>query len=143
MPSTKALYKSKVRASFVKYCAKAGTDPTTCHPNVVINFLGGLVHEKELLYQAVCGYRSAISKQHTGINGVPLGQLPEIKRLGRAIFIEKPPLPSYLEIWDVDKVLSYIEAGPSAAELTELELSRKTASLTFMLTLSRFAQTAV
>jgi hypothetical protein len=136
--STKALYESKVRA-FAKYCTVTGADPTTCHPNIVINFLAELIREKGLSYQTVCGYRSAIFKHHAGVSGVPLGQLPEIKRLARGIFIEKRPLPRYAEIWDMDKVLSYLEAGPSAADLTDMELSRKTASLSFTLTLSRFA----
>ena len=43
-----------------------------------------------------------------------------------------------MEIWDVDKVLSYLATGQSVAELTDMELSRKTATLTFTLTLSRF-----
>ena len=82
--------------AFAKYCAVSGADPTNCHPNVVVNFLAELIHKKGLLYQTVCGYRSAISKQHAGIGGMHLGQLPEIKRLARAIFIKKPHLR---DIW--------------------------------------------
>ena len=81
--------------------------------NVITNFLTGFVHEKGLLYPTVCGYISAISKQHAAINGVPLEQLPEIKKLARANFIEKPPIPRYLEIWDVDRVLSLRPRGRS------------------------------
>ena len=107
--STKALYKSKMKA-FAKYCAISGANPKTCHPNVIVNFIAKLVRKKRLSYQTVCGYPSAISKQHAG---VPLEQLPEIKRLARANFIEKPPIPRYLEIWDVDRVLSLRPRGRS------------------------------
>ena len=92
--STKALYKSKMKA-FAKYCAISGADPKTCHPNVVVNFLAELVCKKGLSYQIVCGYRSAIFKQHIGFGSMQLGQLPEIKKLAQAVFIMKTALPRY------------------------------------------------
>ena len=54
MVSTKAQYKSKVKG-FKDYCAKSGANPTNCHPNVVLNFLTGLIQlqDKGLCYQTV------------------------------------------------------------------------------------------
>ena len=123
--------------NFTKYCTKVGDEPSSCHQNIVVNFLTMLVREKGMLYQMVCGYGSAISKQHKGFNGIPLGHLLEIKKLVRAIFIKKPPLPRYSEIWDVDKVLSYLANGPSLARLSNMEVAQRTVTLTFILTLSR------
>ena len=100
-PSTKSLYGSRNRA-FARYCSGLGVDTATCHPNVLANFLTSLIREKKMAYQTLCGYRSAISKQHEGVNGVPIGQLAMIKKLIRAVFIESPPLPRYSQIWDVD-----------------------------------------
>ena len=134
--STKAQYTSKMRV-FSEYCAKEGADPSTCHINIVINFITMLVREKELGYNTVCGYRSAIGRQHVGVAGVPLSQHPSIKRLVKACFIEKPPLPRYADIWDVDQVLRHLEGMPHASTLSMMDLSIKTASLTFILTLSR------
>ena len=105
---------------------------------MVTNFLTGLLRDKDLAYQTICGYRSAISRQHTGVAGTPLGQHPTIKRLVRACFLEKPPLPRYADIWDVDRVLQYLESMPPVSELLDMDLSIKTATLTFILTLSRF-----
>ena len=130
-------YESKT-AAFRAHCTKVGVDPTCCHVNVVINFLTGLLRDKDLAYQTICGYRSAISRQHTGVAGTPLGQHPTIKRLVRACFLEKPPLPRYADIWDVDRVLQYLESMPPVSELLDMDLSIKTATLTFILTLSRF-----
>ena len=123
---------------FTKYCTKVGANPKTCHPNIVANFVAELVRDKDLSYQTICGYRSAIARQHDGVDGVPLGALPQIKRLVRAVFVEKPPQPRYAAVWDVDKVLTHLEAGPNTADLSDMELSVKTATLTFILTLSRF-----
>ena len=97
--------------NFTKYCTEVGDEPSSCHQNIVVNFLTMLVREKGMLYQTVCGYWSAISKQHKGVNGVPLGHLLKIKKLLRAIFIKKPLLPRYSEIWDVNKVLSHLANG--------------------------------
>ena len=41
-------------------------------------------------------------------------------------------------MWDVDRVLAHLEAGPSLADLSDMDLSVQTATLTFILTLSRF-----
>ena len=65
--------------------------------------------EKKLSYTTVCSYRSAIAKQHVGLGDVPLGKLAEMRRLTRTCFIERPPLPCYGDIWDVDRLLSYLE----------------------------------
>ena len=92
--STKALYKSKMKA-FAKYCAISGANPKTCHPNVIVNFIAKLVRKKRLSYQTVCGYPSAISKQHIGFCGMEVRQLPEIKKLAQAVFIMKTALPRY------------------------------------------------
>ena len=123
---------------FEAYCAKVGVGTTDCSVNVVLNFLTELVQERGLSYQTICGYRSAIARQHEGVGGVPLGQLPAVRRLARAVFIERPPLPRYADIWDVDTVLGYLEGMPPASELSLMDLSIKTASLAFIMTLSRF-----
>ena len=65
--------------AFADYCRKEGTDTKSCHPNVMINFLTMLTLEKGLSYQTFCGYRSAIAKQHIGMDNTPLGMMPEIK----------------------------------------------------------------
>ena len=57
--STKAHYKSKVKG-FTDYCAESGTNPKTCHPNGVLNFLTGHVRDKGCYHQTICGYRSDI-----------------------------------------------------------------------------------
>ena len=98
--STKKAYMSKVKA-FATYCMKEGTNTKSCHPNVVINYLTTLALEKGLSYQTICRYRSAITKQHIGVDGTPLWMIPEIKQLVRAMFINRPLFPRYTDTWDV------------------------------------------
>ena len=61
-------------------------DPTTCPENVIVNFLTKLRKTFGYKYQTVSGYRSAISKYHLGLSGVPVGQTKNVKRLTRADF---------------------------------------------------------
>ena len=135
--SIKKTYKSKVEA-LATYCLKKGTNTKFCHPNDVINFLTTLAQEKGLSYQTVCGYCSVIAKQHISVGGMSLGLLPEIKRMAQAIFIDRPPLSRYANCWDVNRVLEYLETGPSLTDLLDMDLSVKTATITLILTLSRF-----
>lgn len=115
-----------------------GADPTSCHENVVLNFLAELRRDKALSYQTICGYRSAIGRQHTSLGETALSRLPAIRRLIRACFVEKPPLPRYGDIWEVDTVLKYLESLHPAASLSDFDLSVKTVTLAFILSLSRF-----
>lgn len=134
--STRSQYDARINV-FRLYCEEVGADPATCHVNTVLNFLTGLWQEKKLSYQSICGYRSAIAKQHVGLGDVPLGKFTEVRRLVRACFLERPPLPKYGDIWDVDRVLTYLETLHPALTLSAMDLAMKTASLTFILTLSR------
>ena len=102
--STKKTYRSMVN-TFADYCAKQNANTKSCHPNIVINYFTMLAVVKGLSYQTISGHRSAIAKQHIGVGGLPLGMLPEIKRLARAIFIDRPPLPRYAKCWDVLQTL--------------------------------------
>ena len=130
--STKKTYKSKVGV-FATYCTKEGTNTKSCHPNVVINFFMMLARDKGLSYQIICGYRSAIARQHISVGGTLLGLLPEIKRLAQPIFIDRPPLPRYTDCWDVNRVLEHLETGPSLTDLSDMDLSVMTATITFIL----------
>ena len=124
--------------AFADYCTKEGTNTKSRHSNVVINYLTTLPLEKGLSYQTICGYRSVIAKQHIGVDSTTLGMIPEIKRLVRAIFIDRPPLSRYTNCWDVNQVLEHLETSPSLSSLLDMDLSIKTATITFILTLSRF-----
>ena len=138
-PSTKKVYNSRIKI-FSEYCKSVGADPQTCPTVVVVNFLALLASKRNLSYQTVCGYRSAIARQHKG--NLPLGQLPIIKRLARACFLEKPPVPKYGDIWDVDILVRHLATMHPPESLSTMDLSCKTAALFFILSLSRSSSVA-
>ena len=111
-----------------------------CPVETVVNFLTHLRRDLGFEYQTICGYRSASAKQHCGVGEVPLGQVQMVKRITKACFIEKPPIPRYGDIWDVDKVLGHIERMHPPESLSNIELAAKTATLTFILSLSRWTK---
>ena len=139
--STKKVYRSRWR-TFTSYCKDVGADPSTCPVEVVVNFLAILRRVKGYEYQTICGYRSAIASKHRGLGETPLGKVASIKKLTKACFNEAPPIPRYGDIWDVDKLLSHLEKMHPLDSLSDMELSIKTVSLTFILSLSRASSIA-
>ena len=138
-PATKKIYKSRA-AKFDEYCEELGVDPSTCAVEVIANFLADCVRIDNLSYQTVCGYRSAIARNHSG--NLPIGRLPIIKRLTRAVFLERPPVPRYAEVWEVDTLLAHLRTMHPAESLSIMDLSVKTAALVFILSLSRSSSVA-
>ena len=70
-----------------------------------------MFYEKNLEYRTINNYRSAISAYHNYVEGKPVGQHPLVCALLSGIFIEKPPKPRYVFIWDVQVVLVYIKTN--------------------------------
>ena len=90
----------------------------------IIEFLTKL-HNDGLQYRTINTYRSAISKNHDLIEGVPVGKHSLVVRHMRAIFNEKPPLPKYEFSWDVDKVLNKILSWDDNEKMGVKKLSWK------------------
>ena len=61
----------------------------------------------------------------------------ETRRLAAAVFINRLLL-RYTKVWNIDKGLVHLEAGPSVADLWDMDLSVKMVILTFIPTLFRF-----
>ena len=112
----------------------------TAPVEVVTNFLGIMSDTLGYSYQSVCGFRSAIAKAHLG--PAAIGKAPAVRRLTRAAFIANPPLPRYTDIWDVDKLLSYLETLHPLSRLSDFELGMKTAALVTIFSLSRASSVA-
>ena len=105
-PGTRIAYKSSW-GKWVSWCNERSINYVQTTVDNVIEFLTKL-HIEGLQYRTINTYRSAISQNHSLIDGVQVVNHPLIIRHTRAIFSQKPPTPKYDSSWAVDKVLNEI-----------------------------------
>lgn len=85
--------------------------------------------EQGKAYNTINGYRSAISARHPKIDGVQVGQHPDIVRLMMGVFNKRPPIPRYSETWCVDLVLGTIKSLGTDEDMDIKSLTCKLAML--------------
>ena len=90
-----------------------------------------------LEYSTMNVYRSALSAYHPKINGYSVGQHPEVTRLLAGMFNQKPPIPRYVETWDVNAVLGTIKAMGDNTYLNDKDLTQKLAMLLALTNVTR------
>ena len=112
---------------WISWCEERGTDPVSGPVSEVANFLADLF-EKGYQQRSINAYRSAIASAHDRVDGVSIGQHPIISRLMAGVANERPPQPQYSSTWDIDKVLTYMEAKGSNELLSLKDLTLKTAT---------------
>ena len=93
--------------------------------------------DNKLAFRTIGVIRSAISAYHHHIEGNPVGEHPLIKRMMTGVRNCRPPTPKYCVIWDVQKVLDWINALDHNSKLPLRILSWKTAILLALTTASR------
>ena len=86
------------------YCNSQGIDPVSASVAQAINFLAELVCTG-VGYSAINTARSAISTI-LEVNNSTFGMHPMAKRFLKGVFEQKPSLPRYDVIWDVNQVLN-------------------------------------
>ena len=89
--------------------------------------------EKGLAYRTINAHRSAISAYHEPLHGYPIGRSPLVFSLLSGVFNLGPPQRKNPFIWDVDKVLCYLNSLRAHKNLLDKELTLK---LTIMLALT-------
>ena len=110
---------------------RSGTFPFSPNIQDILDFLTGLYHSG-LGYSALNTARSALSSLIMLPCQVSLGNHPLISRFMRGVFQQRPSLPRYTEIWDVNIVLSYLRKLSPAESLSLKTLTYK---VTMLLTL--------
>jgi hypothetical protein len=121
---------------FRDFCVNREIDPLSCSPASVVKFLRS-IYEAGASYSTVNFYRSAVSKLHLGVSGIPMGQHPLVSRAVKSVFRLRPPLPKYTTCYDVSKVLDYLVNLPADNELSLKQLTCKALFLTCFSSLSR------
>ena len=95
------------------------------------------MYQKGLQYNTLGTYRSTISAFHTGFDGIPVGEHPEVKKLMRGINNIRPPQPKYTAIWDVDQVLDTLRTLYPNETLSAKLLTEKTCTLLGLIAIPR------
>ena len=124
------------------WCHRRQIDPYRCDLTYIINFLAELF-QQGMEYYTVNSYRSAISAYHEFIDGEPVGKHPLVCSALKGVFNLRPPQPKYVFIWDVEKVLNFMDSLPVNKELSPKILTLKVATLMSLTAASRCSEISV
>jgi integrase len=109
--STRDTYNSKLRL-FFSWCEEKGLEPLSATLPEVANFLEFLFKERKLKPTTITVYRAAISSVHKGWRGFSVGESPELSRLIKNFFQERPSRKSLLPSWSLPLVLAKLTQHP-------------------------------
>ena len=103
---------------------------------LLVLFKTGVKSKSGLGYSAINTARSALSTLVV-VDGKPAGQHPLVCRFLKAVFNERPALPRYNTIWDVNVVLDYLVTLSPVRKLSLKDLTRKLVMLLSVLSAQR------
>jgi hypothetical protein len=92
---------------------------------------------KELSFNTITGYRTAISEIHEHIDNAPIGSHPDISRFMHAIHSENPPPTKSDDPINITPSLDHIKELGDNDDISTHDLSMKTAFLLALVTASR------
>jgi hypothetical protein len=120
----------------VLWC-KGYIDPISASVENRINFLSEL-YTQGLSYSAINTARSALSTILLVPDGTTFGNHPLVTRFVKGVFVSRPALPRYTEIWDISLVFNYLRTLHPVEELNLKELTLKTVMLLAILSGQRY-----
>jgi len=103
-------------------------NPFRCSLILILEFLTDSF-DRGLQYNTLAGYRSAISAFHEPIDGVTVGKHPQVSALLTGVYNSRFPQPKYNFIWDVEKVVTYLQSLGSDSTLDDKTLTMKLTTL--------------
>ena len=106
-------------------------DPIVTDVKNALDFLHGM-YKRGCRYSGICTARSALFSTVTITGYERMSNHPLISRYVKGIYNKHPPLPKYVNIWKMNKLLTYYDNMGPNSELTFKQLCRKIAVL-FML----------
>ena len=120
-------------AKWELFCKNNKITPSQATTEDGIEFLTSLF-KSGLGYSAVNTARSALSAVMKINDNISFGEHPLVCRFIKGVFQLKPALPKYTHIWDVEKVLSYLQTLAPVSSLDLKQLSLKLATFLAILT---------
>lgn len=132
---TKVAYNS-AWGKWCRWCDTNEVNPFQASVANVTNFLANCFQDG-IEYATLNVYRSSLSAYHPEVEGFKIGQHPIVKQFMTGVFNSRPPVPRYVETWDVDKVLNCIEKMGDNSELQDKQLTMKLAMLLGLVNVGR------
>ena len=126
---------------FQKFCQDIGQNPFTCDPVSIVKYIRS-IYDSGAAYSTVNHHRSCISKFHSGFGPMSAGTHPLVSQALKAVFRLRPPLPKYVNTFDISLVFTYILSLPPNDQLSLKLLSYKTVFLLTSSTISRLSSLA-
>jgi hypothetical protein len=122
--------------TWLSWCEINSCDPTTCAVNRICDFFVDML-AKEMSFNTIAGYRTAISEIHDHVDGVSIGSHPDIAKIMQAIHWENPPPSRQDEPIDLTPSLKFIHDLGDNDSMAIRDLFIKTAFLMALVTASR------
>ena len=104
------------------YCTKRKNNPLSTTVNEILLFLTEL-YNNVCHYSGLCNACSALATSVQLIGGPNVSNHPLICCFIKGIYNRHPPMPRYAKIWDINKVLNYIDSLPVNEELSYKQLT--------------------
>ncbi len=138
--STSKIY-DRQWTSFSCWCHKRDVDPHMAPISYVLGFLQYLMNVG-LEFNSINVYRSAISRFHFGVDGLPVGKHPLVSRFMKGVFNVKPTVKVLLPSWKLDVVFDVLQKPPfePLAEASLKCLTLKTVFLVAITTAKRCSE---
>ena len=125
--STKRQYLSYVH-KWILFCQKNNFDLVTTEATHVVGFLTDL-YNKGLTYSAINTARSALSTFLGVASSTHIGSQALVTRFMKGVARNRPTLPRYKNIWDVNLVLNVFRQQSLVEYLSLYDLTLRTATL--------------
>ena len=99
------------------YCCQTGVDSLVTNVKNMLHFLHGM-YKRGCRCSGICPARSALSSAITIPGYERMSNHPLISRYIKCIYNKHQPLPKYVNIWDMNKLLLYHDNMGPNSELT-------------------------
>ena len=130
-PSTRSRYESVLKR-WHRYAISRNEDPYSPDVNTVLTFMHGM-YLNGCFYSGLCAARSALSSVVTIRGYLKLSEHLLVSRYLKGIYNRHPPLPKYVNIWDISLLLRYYDNMDSNDNLQFKVLVKKTVMLFIIL----------
>ena len=113
------------------FCSREGCDPIYIPVSNMINFMAER-YTDGTGYRTACLNRSALNSYVTITEGMTLTDHPLVRRFVAGVFNTRPPMPRYVQVWDIGIVISYLRG---LGETPNLSLKLLTLKLNALLSI--------